>query len=93
VIQHVVLMKFTEPSDAAEAQRRLAALDGQVPALLSLRVGLDVTGPQAAYDLSLVTTHDSLAGLEAYRVDPLHQEFLAWAGPRLAARAAVDSAH
>jgi len=91
VIRHVVLMKLTDPSDGPEAQRRLEALVGRVPALRTLAVGLDVLGTEASYDVSLVTTHDSLAALEDYQQDPVHQEFKDWVGPRLAARAVVDS--
>ena len=84
-------MKLTDPSDAAEVKRRLESLDGEIPALLAMDVGLDVLRTPASYDVSLVTTHGSLEELEAYRVDPRHQEFLAWVGPRLAGRAVVDS--
>lgn len=91
MIRHVVLMKLTEPSDAPEAKTRLEALRGQIPALRSLDVTLDVLRTDASYDLCLITTHDSLAALEDYQVHPVHQEFRAWVGPRLAGRAVVDS--
>jgi len=44
-----------------------------------------------SYDLWLVTTHDSAETLGAYQVHPAHQVFRDWVGPRLAARAVVDS--
>jgi hypothetical protein len=46
---------------------------------------------EASYDLSLLTTHDDLRGLEAYQVHPRHTAFLEWVRPRLAARAVVDA--
>ena len=91
MVRHVVLMRFTDPGDAPEAQRRLAALDGVVPELLALETGLDVLRTEASYDLFLATTHDSLDGLQRYAEHPAHQDFLQWARPRLAARAVVDS--
>ncbi|MFN2539643.1 MAG: Dabb family protein [Mycobacteriales bacterium] len=91
MIRHVVLMKLTDPADAPEAKARLEALQGQIPALLSLEVGLDVLRTEASYDLCLITTHDSAQALDDYQLHPVHQEFRAWVGPRLAGRAVVDS--
>jgi hypothetical protein len=91
VIRHVVLMKLADPADAPEAKSRLDALSGRIPGLLSLDVGLDVLRTEASYDLSLVTTHETLQGLDDYQVHPEHLEFKAWVGPRLAGRVAVDS--
>lgn len=91
MIRHVVLLRFTEPADAAEAKRRLDGLVGQVPSLRSLDAGLDVLRTEPSYDLALLTTHDDLAGLAAYQDHPAHQDFLAWVRPRLAGRAVVDT--
>jgi hypothetical protein len=90
LVTHVVLMKFTDRADAADAQRRLAGLAGLVPQLRSLDVRLDALGAEGAYDLCLVTTHDSAADLRGYAEHPVHVEALGWLRPRLAARAAVD---
>lgn len=91
MIRHVVLLKLTDPSLAAETVTRLEALLGQVPALLSLEAGVDVLRSDASYDVSLVTTHDDLAGLKAYAEHPAHVEFLTWVKPHLAGRAVVDA--
>lgn len=91
MIRHVVLMRFSDPGDAPEAKQRLDALPGVVPELLSLDAGVDVLRTDASYDLSLVTTHEDLAALQAYGAHPAHQEFLQWVRPRLAARAVVDA--
>ena len=60
---HVVLLRFADPADAPEARRRLESLEGTVPSLRSLHVGLDVLRGEASYDLALTTTHDGLDGL------------------------------
>lgn len=91
MIRHVVLMRFADPADAPEAKSRLEALSGRIPGLLSLDVGLDVLRSEASYDLSLVTTHETLQALDDYQVHPEHQEFKTWVGSRLTGRAAVDS--
>jgi len=91
MIRHVVLMKFTDPSDAAEARNRLEALPPDIPQIRTLDVGLDVLRTDASYDLWLITTHDSVEELTAYQDHPVHQVFRQWVGPRLAGRAVVDS--
>jgi Stress responsive A/B Barrel Domain len=91
VITHTVLISFTEPADVPEAKSRLEALPAQIDDIRSLWVGLDVVRTESSYDLVLVTTHDDVTGLVAYQGHPVHQEFLAWLKPRLAARAVVDA--
>ena len=91
MIRHVVLMKFTDASDAPEAKTRLEALAAGIPQIRSLEVGLDVLHTEVSYDLWLITTHDSAETLGGYQAHPVHQAFREWVGPRLAARAVVDS--
>lgn len=83
-------MSFHDAADAPEAASRLRALAG-LPAVRGLDVGVDVLRTESSADLYLVTTHDDLDGLAAYQQHPDHQEFLAWARPRLRARTAVDA--
>lgn len=91
MIRHVVLMKLTDPDDAAETKARLEALTSDIPEIRSLTVGIDVLRTDASYDLSLITTHASTEELQTYLEHPVHQAFRSWVGPRLAARAVVDS--
>lgn len=91
MITHTVLMKFTDPSDAAEAAARLSSLLGTVPQLSGLSVGLDVVRSEASFHLCLTTTHTDLDGLRGYQSHPAHVEVSGWLQPRLAARAVVDA--
>lgn len=91
MIRHVVLMRFEDAADAAEAKDRLDALPALITEIRSLEVGLDVLRTEVSFDLALVTTHDSLDALQAYQGHPAHEEFGAWVGPRLMARAVVDA--
>jgi hypothetical protein len=93
VIRHLVLFKLVDPADAPETVERLHALRGRCAGLRTMDAGADVLGTEASYDVGLVSTYDDLAGLQAYVADPVHQEFLAWLKPRLAARVVVDSEH
>ena len=90
MIRHVVLMKFTDPSDASEAVERLRALAPQIDAITDLHVGLDMVGSEVSWHLVLTTRHTSLEALRAYQIHPVHQEFGGWVRPRLADRAVVD---
>lgn len=91
MIRHHVLLKLTDPDDAAETVERLRALAGRCAGLLSMDAGADVLRTEASYDVALVTTHEDLDGLKAYADDPVHGEFLAWVRPRLSGRVVVDS--
>lgn len=90
MLRHIVLMKLNDPADVAECDDRLQAMGGRIPECLSLGTGRNVREHAAAYDISLVTEHADLDGLAAYLAHPVHQEFLEWLNPRIAARAVVD---
>ncbi len=91
MIRHVVLMKFAERANAAEAKARLEALPADISEILSLEVGIDVLRTEVSYDLALVTTHESIATLKDYQGHPVHEAFGEWVRPRLVARAVVDA--
>lgn len=91
MVTHVVMWRFTDPSDIDEAVERLRALDGAVAGLNSLQVGRNENAGAHAYELVLLSTHDSFEELAAYAADPLHQEVTAWMSSRVADRAVVDT--
>jgi len=75
VITHVVLFKLKDPSaDLDEAVRRLRSLDGNVPVLRTLDVGVDALHSERSYDIGLIGTLDSLEDLATYQDDPFHRE-------------------
>ena len=90
MLTHVVSFTFTDSADRDEAKARLEALLPLIPALLTLRVGLDVVGDPGASDLVLITPHDDIAGMRAYQEHPVHAEFGAWVRPRVSAKTVVD---
>jgi hypothetical protein len=91
LITHIVLMKFADQTNLAEAKKRLEALPADIPQIRSLTVGLDVVGSEVSYDLALTTTHDSLEELKGYQSHPAHVEFGGWLRPLLTSRVVVDS--
>lgn len=90
VITHIVCMKFADPDDAGEARERLHALNGVVPQIRSLAVGVDLGRSPASYDLALTTTHDSMDALRGYQNHPAHVAVLEWLQGVLVDRVVVD---
>ena len=91
-LTHIVLFKLQEPTAevTAEVVRRLYALEGKIPELRSIEVGVDVVRSGRSYDVALTTRFDSLAAMQAYQVNPLHQEVLTYLRTVLAATVVVD---
>jgi hypothetical protein len=74
MITHIVLFKLTDPRPDTIAATRdlLLSMDGKVPQLRHLEVGVDLIRSERSYDIALVTRFDSLDALKAYQVDPYH---------------------
>jgi hypothetical protein len=89
-LTHAVIFTLQDAADTPEAAQRLRAMAGRIPALQSIEVGTTVREGEAPH-LLLITTHEDLAGLQAYNDDPVHQELLAWIRPRIASRLALDT--
>jgi hypothetical protein len=91
VILHVVLLRFTDPSDAPRAKAKLESLIGVVPTLRSMEVHLDALGSPTGHHLALLTTHDDESGLRVYQQHPAHVEVGAWLKEHEDNRAVVDA--
>lgn len=89
-MNHVVFFKLSDLDTAREAARRLAALDGVVPSLQSVEVGVDEARSARSWDVCLITRFADAAGFEAYRDHPAHLEVVAWLKEVGMEAAAVD---
>jgi hypothetical protein len=81
MVVHIVMFKFKEENRQAnliQAKQMLEALMGAVPTLRSMDVGLNFAKEDRAMDLSIITTFESKAGLEAYAVHPEHLKVVAF---------------
>ncbi len=76
MITHIVFFKLNDPTAAnvAEAKAVLLGMDGKIPQLRHLEVGVDVVRSERSYDLALVTRFDSLEDLQSYQVHPHHAD-------------------
>jgi hypothetical protein len=74
MVTHIVFFKLSNPaSEAIGAVRdKLLSMDGKIPQLRHLEVGVDVIRSERSYDVSLVTRFDSMEDLQAYQIHPYH---------------------
>jgi diamine N-acetyltransferase len=72
---HVVLFKLKNRSPEAieETAGIMRSMEGQIPPLRGIEVGVDVVKSPRSYDLALITRFDSLADMRAYQAHPYHQ--------------------
>ena len=90
---HVVFFKLKDKNkeNIERAKEILMRVDGNVPTLRSIKVGVDVVNSARSYDLALIATFDSIEGMNEYQVHPVHvDEVLANLKPMLESSAAVD---
>ena len=81
MVVHIVMFKFKEnnkEAHIAQAETMLEALEGKVPSLRSMEVGINFAQEERAMDMSIITTFDDKEGLHAYAVDEAHQDVVAF---------------
>lgn len=76
MITHIVLFKLVDrsPENIEKARAVLASLDGKIPQLRHLEVGVDVLRTDRSHDLALVAKFDNLEDLNAYQIHHQHQQ-------------------
>jgi len=75
---------------AREFADLIAGLQGQVPGLVSIDVGIDIGRIGTHFDVVLISTHESYEALEAYQAHPKHQVVIEHGNRIVAERAIVD---
>lgn len=90
MLKHVVCQKFQNPADAEQAAHMLRALEGQIPTLRSMEVGINIKESERAYDLVLIACFDDMAGLAAYDKHPAHEAVRAFIKARRTGTVSVD---
>lgn len=80
MITHIVLFRLKDatPEGLDRTKNVLLSMQGKVPQLKHLEVGINVVPSGRAYDLALITKVDNLEELDAYQVHPVHQDVLAY---------------
>ena len=75
MITHVVMFRLKDrsPESIAEIAELLRAMEGKIPELRSIEVGVDELHSQRSFDIALRTEHESWEDLDAYQKHPVHQ--------------------
>ncbi len=90
---HIVFFKLTDVTqeNIEKVKNLLLAMDGQIPELKYIEVGVDVLHTGRSFDIALTTKFESKDAMDAYQVHPFHvNHVLADLKPMLKASAAVD---
>jgi hypothetical protein len=76
MITHIVLFKLKESNteNAAAVKDMLLSMNGKLPMLSHLEVGVDIVRSERSYDVALYSKFDNLADLQTYQVHPYHAE-------------------
>ncbi len=92
MLTHIVLFKLKDRSVAnvARAADVLRAMQGTVPNLRALEVGINVLESDRAYDIALLTRFDSLAAMQEYQVHPNHVRVVEYMRGVMETSASVD---
>ena len=74
MIKHIVCFKLKDNSleNCEKAKEVLLSMQGNVPQLRSIEVGIDFLHSDRSYDLILQVTLDDADALAAYQNDPYH---------------------
>jgi len=90
MIKHIVMWKLRDKADAAEIKARLEALQGEIPGLLHIEVGIDFLESEQSADLVLVAELADREALESYQNHPLHQAVIPLVKAAAIARTVAD---
>lgn len=74
MVKHIVCFKIKEEckNRIEEAKNTLLSMDGKVPMLRKIVVGVDFLHSDRSYDIILETWFDSVEDLNNYQDDPYH---------------------
>ncbi|RLL50081.1 Dabb family protein [Mariprofundus sp. EBB-1] len=90
MIKHIVMWKLRDKADATEIKIRLEALNGKIPGLLKVEVGIDFLASGQSADVVLYSELESRQALEAYQTHPEHQAVVPIIKAAAIARTVVD---
>jgi len=79
VIKHIVMWRLDEATgdkadNALQLKQLLEGLNGRIPGLLKLEVGIDFSREAESSDVVLYSEFESRQALDAYQVHPAHAE-------------------
>ena len=90
MIKHIVMWKLRDKADAANIKMRLEALNGKIPGLLKIEVGIDFLASEQSADVVLYSELESREALEVYQQHPEHLAVVPIVKAAAIARTVVD---
>lgn len=74
MIKHIVCFKLADPTPELllKTKEILLSMEGNVPEVRSIEVGLDVLHSPRSYDVILQVVVDDMDALDSYQKDPYH---------------------
>lgn len=74
MIKHIVMWRINEPvrENALRIKQALEGLNGKIPGLLRLEVGIDFSREGESADVVLYSEFETRQALEAYQSHPAH---------------------
>jgi len=73
MIKHIVMWKLKDKAAAPGLKSRLEALNGKIPGLLHLEVGIDFLESEQSADLVLIAELENREALDGYQHHAEHQ--------------------
>lgn len=71
---HIVLFKTENKKDAEFVYERLSSMEGKIPQLRYLEVGLDELNTERSFDVTLITRFDNKEDMDIYQDSDYHQK-------------------
>lgn len=95
MIKHIVMWRLDEAAgdksaNALKLKLLLEGLNGRIPGLLRLEVGIDFSREGESSDVVLYSEFESRQALDAYQVHPAHAEVVPFVKSVRAERRVVD---
>ena len=90
MVRHIVMWKLKDKAEAPMLKEQLEALNGRIPGLLHLEVGMDFLESDQSADLVLVAELESREALDAYQAHPEHRAVVPLVQEATVSRTVVD---
>lgn len=92
MLTHVVMVKLKQADEQTlkKTKQVFENMEGKIPELRSIEVGIDILRSERSYDIVLITTFDSMEDMQAYQVHPVHKEVIEYLNTVKESSIAVD---
>ncbi len=97
MVKHIVIWKLKESAHGNSARENarvikemLESLNGRIPGLIRMEVGIDFSATETSGDIVLYSEFDSRASLDAYQAHPEHKAVMPFIMEARSERRMVD---